>query len=199
MTVQADNDKPFYSTPGPDDSFLRPTLNHSWAPREVAVEFSDETLWISWIHRTQGSDTVVATRKKAGGSAPLAVIHSNRRYSKPAWLRFPGNRTPLLYFGRSVNHDKFIIEGYALQNGSWQLVETLPTQCIAIYHMNMVAVAGDKVYLTYCGINERKPGIQFSYRLFHRGFWGDELHFPDYDGQVNRSKLIIDKKYLPVP
>ena len=99
MTAKKNKDKTLYSIPGPDDSFLRPTLNHSWAPREIAVEYIDGNLWMSWIHRTKGSDAIVATRKKAGKSAPLAVVDARGRYSKPAWLRFPGNRTPLLFFG----------------------------------------------------------------------------------------------------
>ena len=193
MTGQVNNERTLYSTPGPDDSFLRPTLNHSWSPREIAVVSSDGNLWMSWIHRTQGNDAIVATSKKAGKSAPLTIVSANGRYSKPVWLRFPGNETPLLYFGASGNNDKFILEGYALQNGRWQQVESLPTRCLAIYHMDMVAVADDEAYLAYCGIDGGQPGVKFCYRRFQRGEWGNELHFPAYDQQVNRPKLIADR------
>jgi len=191
--MQENNVKTFYSTPGPDDSFLRPTSNHSWAPREIAVEYSDESLWMSWIHRTKGSDAIVATRKKGGTSAPLTVVNTNGCYSKPAWLRFPGNRTPILYFGISVNNDKFILKGYASHNGRWQPVESLTTQCLAIYHIDAVAVTDNEAYMAYCGIDGQQPGIKFYYRRFQHGEWGDELHFPAYDRQVNRSKLIANR------
>jgi hypothetical protein len=192
MKAKKNNDKTFYSTPGADDSFLRPKLNRSWAPREIAVKYFDGSLWMSWIHRTKGSDAIVATRKKAGKSAPLAVVDAKGRYSKPAWLRFPGNRTPRLYFGTLQNKDGFNLKGYALQNGGWRPVESLPTRCRAIYHMDMVAVTDDEAYMAYCGVDEQRSGIKFFCRRFQSGEWSEELHFSAYDRQVNRSKLITD-------
>jgi hypothetical protein len=192
MTGRENNDMIKYSTPGPDDSFLRPALNHSWAPREIAVKCSDGSLWMAWIHRIQGCDAIVATRKRAGKSAPLTVVDANGRYSKPAWLCFPGNKTPLLYFGTAANNDRFSLKGYALLNGRWQLLDSLPTQCRAIYHMDLMAVTDDEAYMAYCGVDEGQNGLKFFYRLFQEGRWGDEVHFPAYDRQVNRSKLIVD-------
>jgi hypothetical protein len=192
MTAKENNSKTSYSTPGPDDSFLRPTLGHSWAPREIALEFSGGSVWMSWVHRTKGSDAIVTTRYKAGKSAPLTVVDAKGLYSKPAWLQFPGNRNTLLYFGRMENNDRFTLKGYTLQNGRWQPVESLPTRCRAIYHMDTVAVRDDEAYLAYCGVEEQQSGIKFFYRRFQSGRWGEESHFPAYDQQVNRPKLIVD-------
>jgi hypothetical protein len=167
-------------------------LNHSWAPREISVEFVDGGLWTAWIHRLKGSDAIVATRKEAGKSAPLAVIDAEGRYSKPALLRFPRSKTPQLYFGMLQNDGRFVLKGYASQSGRWRPLETLPTRCRAIFHLNMVAIAKDEAYMAYCGVDEGQSGIKLFCRRFKGGEWGEEFHFPAHDRQINRPKLIAD-------
>jgi hypothetical protein len=192
MTAKINNDKIVYSTPGPDDSFLRPTINGSWAPREIAVEYIDRRLWMSWIHRANGSDAIVATSKEVGRSAPLTFIDTEGCYSKPTWLGFPGNKSPMLYFGMLQDTDRFILKGYALQNGRWSQVESLLTRCQAIYHMDIIAVTDDQAFLAYSGVEEEQSGIKFFWRRYQRGEWGEEHHNSAYDRHINRPKLIAD-------
>jgi hypothetical protein len=58
--------------------------------------------------------------------------------------------------------------------------------------MDMIAVTDDEAYLTYCGVVEGQPGINFFWHRYLRGKWGEAFHFPAHDSHVNRPKLIVD-------
>ena len=176
------------------DTFLRPRSGNGYAPRQVATCLAGESVWLSWVHHYGGEDSLVVTRKDSRYNGKLVNLAAEKQltFSKPAFLKKA--EAPPELFCAIGKRGVICIHQYVLDNGKWRCKATMPTQCQALYHMDLIASSRGDVFLVYSGSTGNRYGLQVYSRSCRRGQWHEEQLHLFKGGSVNRPKLAVDEE-----
>ena len=183
--------KAVYSSPGADDTYLRPKAGQRFAPRQIAMCELPDAAWLSWIHYEDAHDHLVVARKDGTHSALCELAGGPRhRFGKPALVATDASAPDV--FCAVTAGGSLGVRRYGIQRGRWRCTEKLPTRCLSIYHMDAVSAPDGTVHLAYAGVNENSLGLALCSRTMRRGRWSAERRQALAGASLNRPKLAVD-------
>ena len=183
--------KAVYSSPGADDTYLRPKAGQRFAPRQIAMCELPDAAWLSWIHYEDAHDHLVVARKDGARNVLCELAGGPRhRFGKPALMATDASAPDVfcaVKAGGSLG-----VRRYGIHRGRWRCTEKLPTRCLSIYHMDAVSAPDGAVHLAYAGVSEDCVGLALYSRTMRGERWGTERRHALGGASLNRPKLAVD-------
>lgn len=186
--------KGHYAKPGADDSFLNPEIDSKWAPRKIAVCSKDDTLFMSYILREEGSEYPIFTIKDHESDGELIPLTSDYQYySNPAFIDHASRKKPMVAFFAS-NGGKMAAKIYELNHeNNAECLDSLNSCCDSIYNVDASVCANGDIYLIYNGIVNGESGASLYLLKQQNGVWRNEEKLGWDEYSLNRSRVTVNK------
>jgi Protein of unknown function (DUF3604) len=186
-------DRAFYAAPGGDDEFLRPPSGHAYAPREIGIASRHGATVMSWVHRRDGREELVAVEGRAKGRGRLQAVEADSAPASCPALVFNGDNSPIIL---AAVHDgpSLRLRAWARCGKSWSLLADAPTKASAIHRIDAILCPDGTITVAYSGVLKGHPGLMVFVRSLRGARWSRETRHPLDHASLNRPRLAANQK-----